>query len=198
MRRRFGFLAAVTMVTALALPGAVAAANVEVVAARVIGVHGTLLVASSNNMTVYTFDKDVANSGVSNCSGPCLEHWPALTVNAGDTPTGGQGVGGTLGTITRADNGALQVTYDGLPLYFFVKDAAPGDANGIYPGWKAVVLAAEVVPTPTPRTTAPATSTLPARQAPTRGGDPLPLLLLAAAAAFGVLAATRRLATARQ
>ena len=45
---------------------------------------------------------------------------------------------GKLGTITRADDGSTQVTYNGLPLYFFSGDAAPGDANGIYTGWAAV------------------------------------------------------------
>ena len=39
---------------------------------------------------------------------------------------------------------SLQVTYNGLPLYFFSGDSAPGDANGIYPGWQAVVLVAPV------------------------------------------------------
>ena len=38
---------------------------------------------------------------------------------------------GKLGTITR-DDGTLQVTYNGLPLYFFKNDKAPGDANGVY------------------------------------------------------------------
>ena len=45
---------------------------------------------------------------------------------------------GTLGTITRADTGALQVTYNGLPLYFFKSDSKPGDAKGVYTDWAAV------------------------------------------------------------
>jgi predicted lipoprotein with Yx(FWY)xxD motif len=43
-----------------------------------------------------------------------------------------------LGTFTRTDNGTLQVTYNGLPLYFYSGDRAPGDTNGNYPGWNPV------------------------------------------------------------
>jgi predicted lipoprotein with Yx(FWY)xxD motif len=103
-----------------------------------VGTQGTLLVAGTNGMTVYTYAKDVANSGTSACTGACLTRWPALTVPAGSTPAGGSGVTGTLGTITRADDASTQVTYNGLPLYFFSGDTAPGDANGIYTGWAAV------------------------------------------------------------
>jgi predicted lipoprotein with Yx(FWY)xxD motif len=103
-----------------------------------VGSEGTLLVAGSNGMTVYTFSKDVANSGTSACTGACITRWPALTIAAGSTPAGGTGVAGKLGTIARTDDGTTQVTYNGLPLYFFSGDTAPGDANGIYTGWAAV------------------------------------------------------------
>jgi predicted lipoprotein with Yx(FWY)xxD motif len=116
-------------------PSAAAEATVE---ATDVGSLGTVLVAGSNDMTVYIFTKDVKDSGKSACTGGCLETWPALTVEAGGTPTGGDGVTGTLGTITREDDGTLQVTYNGLPLYFFKNDAAPGDANGVYENWEAV------------------------------------------------------------
>ena len=106
--------------------------------AKPVGAAGTVLVAGSNGMTVYIFTKDTKDSGKSVCTGDCLVTWPALTVAAGETPTGGTGVTGTLGTITREDDGTLQVTYNGLPLYFFKNDAAPGDANGIYENWEAV------------------------------------------------------------
>ena len=89
-------------------------------------------------MTVYNFTKDVKDSGTSACTGGCITKWPALTVAAGGSATAGDGVTGTLGTITRTDGGALQVTYNGKPLYFFSGDAAAGDANGVYTNWSAV------------------------------------------------------------
>lgn len=115
-----------------------AAAGGPVVMTATVGTVGTLVVASSNGMTVYTFDKDVANSGTSACTGGCITKWPALTVTAGSTPTAASGITGKLGTITRADDGTLQVTYNGKPLYFFSGDKAAGDSNGIYTGWSAV------------------------------------------------------------
>jgi len=115
-----------------------AATTGATVEAKTVGALGTKLVAGSNGMTVYTFTKDVKDSGKSNCTGGCLETWPALTVDAGGTPTGGAGVTGTLATITREDNGALQVTYNGLPLYFFKNDKAAGDLNGVYENWITV------------------------------------------------------------
>ena len=209
MRRQLAIFGAIAALVALALPGIVAAADTQAVAGKVIAGHGTLLVATSNQMTVYTFDKDVAGSGVSTCTGGCLTNWPALTIAAGDTPTGGAGVTGTLGTIVRADNGATQVTYNGLPLYFFINDTAPGDANGIYTNWRAIVLAAEApsptaaptqAPAPTEApliATPPPTSTSPVGDGSSPSGTPLPLLLVMGIGALGFLVAIRRLASTR-
>lgn len=71
-----------------------------------------------NGKALYTYGNDT--SGVSNCTGSCLTSWPAY-VDGGSTsnlPTG-------VGTIKRKDNGQIQYTYDGLPLYYFA-----GDSNG--------------------------------------------------------------------
>jgi predicted lipoprotein with Yx(FWY)xxD motif len=35
-----------------------------------------------------------------------------------------------LGVIQRADDSTFQVTYNGMPLYYWVEDMAPGDATG--------------------------------------------------------------------
>jgi predicted lipoprotein with Yx(FWY)xxD motif len=214
MKQRLASFAAAAALVALVLPGIVAAASMQVVEGKVIGTHGTLLVAVSNQMTLYTYDKDVAGSGVSTCTGACLANWPALTVAAGDTPTGAAGVTGTLGTITRTDNGARQVTYNGLPLYFFVNDSAPGDAQGIGTNFRVIVLAAaapsatpaptaaaaptaKAAPTATAKVSLPPTSTTPAGPGSTPGGDPVPALLFAGIAALGFFVAIRRMAAVR-
>src|SRR2546421_4136880 len=121
--------------TQTATPSPSPSAAAPVVMAQPVGSMGTLVVAAANNHTLYTFDSD--SPGVSRCSGQCAAIWPPLTVAAGQTPTGGNGVTGQLGTITRTD-GAFQVTYKGLPLYFFHTDGQAGDTKGNYTGWSVV------------------------------------------------------------
>ena len=86
---------------------------------------GDFLVAA-NGMTVYTFKNDKADSGESACYDKCAEAWPPVLA---DSPVAGKGATGKLGTIKRTD-GKMQVTYNGWPLYFFVKDKAAGDKTG--------------------------------------------------------------------
>jgi predicted lipoprotein with Yx(FWY)xxD motif len=112
-------------------------ASGPVIKTATVGSLGTVIVASSNSMTLYTFSKDVKDSGKSACTGGCATTWPPLTVAKGTTPTGDTGVSGKIATITR-DDGTVQVTYNGLPLYFFSGDKAVGDSNGVYTNWTAV------------------------------------------------------------
>jgi len=97
---------------------------------------GTIL-TTSDGYTLYVFDND--SEGVSACTGSCADLWPPLT--AAGTPTAGDGVSGTLDVITR-DDGSMQVTLDGQPLYLYSGDAAPGDTTGDGFGgvWHAVTL----------------------------------------------------------
>ncbi len=74
-------------------------------------------------MTLYTFDKDVAESGKSVCNGDCAVKWPPLAAAAGDK--GGNG----YSVITR-DDGSQQWAYKGKPLYLWFKDQKPGDMTG--------------------------------------------------------------------
>jgi predicted lipoprotein with Yx(FWY)xxD motif len=88
---------------------------------------GTYLV-DDQGMSVYLFMNDTQNSGKSVCAGNCATNWPPVLVNS--APTAGTGVDASLlGTITR-DDGSLQATYNGWPLYYFAKDSAPGDTMG--------------------------------------------------------------------
>lgn len=87
---------------------------------------GKILV-DGKGMTVYYFTKDKAGSGKSVWSGDCLVAWPSVTASS-DSPSG-TGITAKLGTITRDDD-TLQVTVEGLPVYLFQKDKAPGDVTG--------------------------------------------------------------------
>jgi predicted lipoprotein with Yx(FWY)xxD motif len=80
-----------------------------------------------DGMTLYIFTQDT--DGTSTCTGDCAAAWPPLTVEAGAEIEGGDGVTGELAIIER-DDGASQVTYDGMPLYFYAEDSEPGDATG--------------------------------------------------------------------
>ncbi len=87
---------------------------------------GTAILTDANGMTLYTFGND--QPGVSNCNGGCANVWPAFQPPAGDL-TLPDGATGVLDVITR-DDGTMQVTYNGMPLYNFSGDANPGDTNG--------------------------------------------------------------------
>lgn len=86
---------------------------------------GKILVGN-NGMTLYMFTKD--GPDVSNCNGGCAKAWPPLFTQG--SPTLGAGVDKSLvGTIARAD-GTKMVTYNKMPLYYYVKDGKPGDVTG--------------------------------------------------------------------
>lgn len=83
-----------------------------------------------DGLSLYTFDND-APGGASTCEGDCLVNWPALAVASEDEITVGQGLDAAqFSTITRADDGSLQVAFNDMPLYYFIGDEAPGDVNG--------------------------------------------------------------------
>lgn len=82
---------------------------------------GTVM-TDPKGMTLYTFAKDT--TGVSSCTGKCLANWPAYIAPArsGTLPA-------HISVITRPD-GSLQYAYNGMPLYFYIKDGDSGDAYG--------------------------------------------------------------------
>jgi predicted lipoprotein with Yx(FWY)xxD motif len=102
-------------------------ARPDTASTAVVGVRDASFLIGPTGLTLYLFANDT--DGVSNCSGGCLENWPALTVPEGLDPSATADASGTLGVFTR-DDGVLQVTYNGLPLYYFAGDGLPGDTNG--------------------------------------------------------------------
>lgn len=85
------------------------------------------IVVDADGMSVYYFTKDVAESGVSACTDDCLVAWPPV-ISETDTPEV-EGVTGDVGTIETPE-GELQMTINGMPIYYFNKDLAAGDTNG--------------------------------------------------------------------
>ena len=81
---------------------------------------GSVLVDESG-MTLYTFDKD--ESGKSNCYNQCAVNWPPFVAAAGDMASGDY-------TIVERTDGTKQWAYDGMPLYYWIKDDKPGDTTG--------------------------------------------------------------------
>ena len=75
-------------------------------------------------MTLYYFAKDTPGKSV--CKGDCLTKWPPLM--AGKVTVGTGLVLKDFGEL--AADGGKQVTFRGYPLYYFFKDAKPGDTNG--------------------------------------------------------------------
>lgn len=104
--------------------GSSGATKVALITTKKHGDLGPVLAYGPKKMTVYLFEAD--NGGKSHCSGTCASAWPPII---GQPQAGGSVSRGKLGTVTRPD-GRTQVTYNGHPLYLFIKDKDDGDAYG--------------------------------------------------------------------
>ena len=127
---------------------------------------GTVL-TGPNGMTLYTHTGDSPTP--STCTGSCATAWPPLATSG--QPTAGTGVSGQLATAIRGD-GSVQVTYDGLPLYYWQGDAKIGDVtgDGIEGFSVATVSAVGALSTPSAHAPAPAAPAAPAPTPPSRYG----------------------------
>jgi len=79
--------------------------------------------------TLYIFTKDTKDSGKSVCNGDCVTNWPPLLVDELDEVKPDSGATGKLALVTR-DDGKTQLSYNGMPLYYFAADTAAGDTKG--------------------------------------------------------------------
>ena len=71
---------------------------------------------------IYLFDRETSDTPA--CYGDCAAEWPPV-LTEGPPEASGEIDAGLLGTIER-DDGSVQVTYNGHPLYFYA-DEGPGE-----------------------------------------------------------------------
>ena len=86
---------------------------------------GSVLV-DGDGKTLYIFTADTGGKSV--CNGDCAAAWPPLLGDA--APTLGTGLTATDFTTITRDDGATQIAFFGMPLYYFAADAAAGDVKG--------------------------------------------------------------------
>jgi predicted lipoprotein with Yx(FWY)xxD motif len=84
--------------------------------------------AGEGGKALYTFTPDTAPNK-STCTGDCATSWPPFVLDTGETAVAGTGVSGTIGSFAR-DDGSMQVSYNGKPVYYFAGDSAAGDTKG--------------------------------------------------------------------
>ncbi len=111
-------------------------------------IGGVTVLTDARGFAVYSFAPDTMTT--SDCNGACAAAWPPVK----GPVTAAAGLTGKLGTIKRSD-GSAQATFDGHPLYTFVKDTGPGTdtGNGVnaFGGlWHALTASGSAAPAPTP------------------------------------------------
>ncbi len=116
--------AASTEATTSTAPSSPAAATADLKTGD--SAKGTIVV-DGKGMSLYYFTKDTKDTKVSACTEGCLKAWP-IAVASSSTPVV-EGVTGKVGTITSPD-GKLQLTLEGMPLYYFAQDTKAGDILG--------------------------------------------------------------------
>jgi len=85
---------------------------------------GNVLV-DTDGMTMYAFARD--SKGHSNCYGSCATYWPPVA--GSEKAHVSSPVTAKVGTTKRKD-GSTELTVNGWPMYTYVGDSAPGQANG--------------------------------------------------------------------
>jgi len=122
MARRFLLSVVLALSVASAFSGALASAQ---------GPPSTLTVGASSygrvlfdgrGFALYGFTRDPRSKSV--CAGACAKAWPPYVVKT--RPRAAAGVNARLLGTTRRANGAVQVTYAGRPLYYYVGDRKAG------------------------------------------------------------------------
>ena len=137
---RLGIVALAALAVVLTVASGDAGARASKVVAKEVesAALGKTVLATTRGHTLYSLS--VEKNGRFVCTGSCLSNWRPLLVPKNTKPTGPV----KLGTSKRPE-GKTQVTFKGRPLYAFVGDSKPGQANGEgikdVGTWHAVTLA---------------------------------------------------------
>jgi predicted lipoprotein with Yx(FWY)xxD motif len=85
-------------------------------------VGGVTVLTNTKGFTLYSFAPDTSTKSA--CNGACATSWPPV-----HAPASASAVKAPFATIKRS-GGSTQLTFRGHPLYTFVGDKSPGQANG--------------------------------------------------------------------
>jgi predicted lipoprotein with Yx(FWY)xxD motif len=107
-------------------PSKAATAPTNTATVRVANSRLGRILVDSTGRTLYLFKADVGTKSA--CFGACATAWPPL--RTGGKPAVRSGAKAALLGTTKRSDGARQVTYNGHPLYLFIKDHKPGDVTG--------------------------------------------------------------------
>jgi predicted lipoprotein with Yx(FWY)xxD motif len=119
-------LAAAAFVAASAAAFAFAGAATSGSRVNVAQTHLGRILVDSKGITLYDFPPDRGKTSV--CYGACAALWPPLITHG--KPVAGHGIRKSLLGTTKRQDGKLQVTYGGHPLYYFVTDRKSGQTTG--------------------------------------------------------------------
>lgn len=114
--------------------------SVDSAIGEVLAVSGTTVTGNGrpterndfDGYTLYTFDGDGTEDGALACTDICPGIWQPLYADLAAQPN-------ERYTLRERDDGTLQWTYEGAPLYVYAGDDGPGELNGAeIEGWSPV------------------------------------------------------------
>ncbi len=116
-------LAVAVISLALTAGAAASAYTIDLASAEGLGEY----LVDQDGITLYYSRGDDPGTGASNCGSACIQSWPPFYTGQIIIPAD---LGSSdFGTISRED-GSVQTTYRGWPLYYYVGDYVPGQING--------------------------------------------------------------------
>jgi len=95
-------------------------------------------IVDGRNMSLYMFEQDHIGQGFTEqdfnitCTGECAENWPPAYLDSeNEMWRAGEGINQSLmGKRQREDNQKWQLTFNNIPLYYYIEDKLPGETLG--------------------------------------------------------------------